>query len=161
MHKHKITPENNCLKILITKTMRLPLETIAKLSNKKSPTQPNRSISLKTKTAITEIKQAKAFNKQITNVTYSTYKINKYTDHKIKNLPTEEILFITTQVQLAISNSKNNNSTGPDDINIRHLKHPGSLTIKYLTNMNKIALNTNTITHLGKGATAISILKSN
>ena len=48
-----------------------------------------------------------------------------------------------TEVQLAISNSTNNNSTGPDGINIKHLKAP--LAIGYLKNMYNI-INTNTFT---------------
>ena len=66
--------------------------TIAKLSNKKPPTQQNRSIRFQTKTAITATDKAKAFNKQFTHVTpYSTNKLNRHIDHTIKNLPTEEI----------------------------------------------------------------------
>ena len=38
-------------------------------------------------------------------------------------------------MHLVISKSINNNSTGPDDINIRHLKHLGLLSIRYLTIM--------------------------
>ena len=64
----------------------------------------------------------------------------------------------TTQVQLANSNSTNNNSTGPDDINIRHLKHLRPL---YLTNMYNTALNTNTILQLWKRAIIIHIPKPN
>ena len=41
------------------------------------------------------------------------------------------------------------------------LKHLGSLSIKYLTNMYNTAPNVNTISHLGKGAPTISILKPN
>ena len=41
------------------------------------------------------------------------------------------------------------------------LKHLGSLSIKYLTNMYNTAPNTNTILHLGKGALTIPILKPN
>ena len=47
--------------------------------------------------------------------------MNRHIDHTIKTLSTKEIQLTTTQVQLAISNSTNNNSTGPDGINIRHL----------------------------------------
>ena len=64
-------------------------------------------------------------------------------------------------MQLAILNSTNNNYTGPDGINIRHLKHLGPLAIRYLTNIYSIALNTNTIPHLLKGVTIIHILKPN
>ena len=120
--------------------------TIAKLSNKKQPTQQNRSICFEIKTAITDIEKAKAFNKQFTNITlYSTSKIKRHVNHTIKTIRTEEIQLTTTQVQLAISNSTNNNSTGPDCINIRHLKHLRPLAIRYLTNMYNIALNTDTI----------------
>ena len=75
--------------------------------------------------------------------------MNRHIDHTIKTLSTEEILFTTTQVQLDISYSTNNNSTEFDGINIRHLKHLRPLVIRYLTNMYNIAFNTNTITHLG------------
>ena len=57
----------------------------------------------------------------------------------MKTVPTEKILLTITQVQLAISNSTNNNSIGLNGINIRHLKHLGPLAIKYLTNMYNIA----------------------
>ena len=122
-------------------TIRLPVSTIAKLSNQKPPLQQNKS---------------KAFNKQFTNVTCSIDKINRHINHKIKNIYIKEILLTTTQVRLAISNSTNNNSTQPDGINIRYLKHLGSLAIKYLTNMYNAALNTNTIPHLGENAISIS-----
>ena len=125
--------------------------TIAQLSNKKQSTQQNRSIHFGTKTAITDIDEAKPFNKHFANFTlYSTNNINRHIDHTIKTFPTKEIRLTTTQVQLAISNSTNN-STGRDGINVRHLKHLGPLAIRYLTNMynsNNTALNTNTIPHL-------------
>ena len=126
--------------------------TIAKLSNKKQLTQQNRNIRFGTKTVISDIDKAKAFNKQFTNITpYSTNKINRHIDHTIKNFPTKEIRLTTTQVQLAISNSTNNNSTGPDGINSRaigNLKHLEPLAIRYLTNMYNTSLNINTIPHL-------------
>ena len=65
------------------------------------------------------------------------------------------------QVQLAISNSTNNNSTGPYGINIIHLKQLGLLTIRYLTNMYNITLNTSTLPHLWKRATVFPISKPN
>ena len=80
-------------------------------------------------------------------------------DHTIKILATEEIRLTTIHVQLAISNSTNNNSTGPDSINIRHLKHLTPLAIRYLRDMCSIALNTNTILHLWKRATITPIQK--
>ena len=84
--------------------------------------------------------KAKAFNNQFTSITYCRDKINNHIDFGIKNLPTEEILLITPQMQLVISNSTNNNSIGPDGPNIRQLKHLRSLAIKYLTNMYNTAL---------------------
>ena len=41
----------------------------------------------------------------------------------------------------AIKQSKNNNSQGPDKLNIRHLKHIGPLGLAFLTSMFKTALN--------------------
>ena len=48
---------------------------------------------------------------------------------------------------MAIKQSKNNNSQGPDKLNIRHLKHIGPLGLAFLTNMFKTTLNKNTIPH--------------
>ena len=121
----------------------------SKAIQQKPPTQQNRSIYFGTKTAITDIDQVKAFNKQFRNITrYSINKINRYIDHTIKTFPIKEIQLTTIQVQLAISNSTNNNSTGPDGTDIRHLKHLGQLAIRYLTNMYNIACNSNTILNL-------------
>ena len=64
--------------------------------------------------------------------------VNCHIDHVIKSLPTEKIRLTITQVQSAILN-RPNYSTGPDGINIKHLKHRGSLAIRYLTNMYNIA----------------------
>ena len=73
--------------------------TIAKLSNKKLLTQQNTSICFRTKTAIIKIDKAKAFDKHFMKITpNSTNKINSPIDHTIKNLLTDEILLITTQV---------------------------------------------------------------
>ena len=120
--KTKQTPGNNILTKFIT------IHSPCGASQQNYPTknhQHNRSICFRTKTAITDIDKAAAFNKQFTNVIpYSTNKITWYMDHTIKTLP-------TTLVQLAITN---NNSTGPDGINIRLLKHLGPLAIRYLTN---------------------------
>ena len=40
----------------------------------------------------------------------------------MKTLLTEDIRLTTTKTQIVISKSTNNNSTGPDGINIRHHK---------------------------------------
>ena len=62
--------------------------------------------------------------------------------------------------RLLIHKENQNNKNGPDG-NIRHLKHPGSLALRYFTNMYKTTLNTNTLLHLGKSVTTISISKPN
>ena len=64
-------------------------------------------------------------------------------------------------MQLAISNSTKNNSTGPDDRNNGHLKYLGPLAIRYLTNMYNIVLNSNEIPKFWKFATIIPILELN
>ena len=69
-------------------------DTMAKLSNKKPPTQQNRSICFGTN----DIDKAKALNKQFTNVTpYTISKTNRHINHTIKTLPTKEIRLTTTQ----------------------------------------------------------------
>ena len=56
------------------------------------------------------INKEKAFNKQCINITsYRINKITRHINHTIKKLPKNEILLNTTQVQLAISISTNNN----------------------------------------------------
>ena len=71
------------------------------------------------------------------------------------------ITLLTTQVQEAIKQSKNNNSQGPNKLNIRHLKHIGPFGFVYLTSMLKATLNTNIIPHIGKLANIVPIPKPN
>ena len=71
------------------------------------------------------------------------------------------ITLTTTQVQEAIKQGKNNNSQGPDKLNIRHLKHIGLLGLVFLTSKLKNALNTNIIPHIWKLANIIPIPKPN
>ena len=61
----------------------------------------------------------------------------------------------------AIKQSKNNNSQGPDKLNIRHLKHIGPLGLAFLTSMFKTALNKNLIPHTWKLANIVPIPKPN
>ena len=64
---------------------------------------------------------------------YSTDRINWKIDKNIKNLPNSEKIHITNiQVFNAIKNNKSNNSMGPDNKNIKHLKHLGPFAIDYL-----------------------------
>src|SRR6476619_1631168 len=61
----------------------------------------------------------------------------------------------------AIKDTKNNNSTGPDNVNIRHLKHLGPLAINYLTEIFNLSLNQNIIRQIWKLAKIIPIPKPN
>ena len=80
---------------------------------------------------------------------------------KIHNIQGYNITLTTSQVQEAIKQSKNNNSQGPDKLNIRHLKHIGPLGLAFLTSMFKTALNKNIIPHTWKLANIVPIPKPN
>src|SRR2546425_218370 len=71
------------------------------------------------------------------------------------------IQITSTQVSEAITTASNNNSTGPDHINIRHLKHLGPLAIKFHTELLNLALNLNVIPQIWKLAKIIAVLKPN
>ena len=102
------------------------------------------------------------FNKQFTNtVKHSTHKTNRSIDRAVHKLPKHTITLTTTQVQEAIQHSKNNNSVGPDNLSIRHLKHIGPLGLTFLTSMYTTALNKNIIPHMWKLANIIPIPKPN
>ena len=72
---------------------------------------------------------------------------NKHINRATHNIQGYNITLTTSQVQEAIKQSKNNNSQGPDKLNIRHLKHIGPLGLAFLTSMFKTALNKNIIPH--------------
>ena len=76
-------------------------------------------------------------------------------------LPKHTITLTTTQVQEAIQHSKNNNSVGPGNLSIRHLKHIGPLGLTFLKSMYTTALNKNIIPHMWKLANIIPIPKPN
>jgi endonuclease/exonuclease/phosphatase family metal-dependent hydrolase len=135
--------------------------TINQLQNKKTKTEINRNITFKKKEACKSKEKAEAFNKQFVNVTkYTTNKINRKIDKNIKNLPnTEDIKFTSIQVFEAIKKSKNNNSIGPDNINIKHLKHLGPLAIDYLKEIYNLSVSKNIIPHIWKLAKIVPILK--
>ena len=66
------------------------------------------------------------------------YQKNKQERQQIdKETHCEPILISNHQTTPAIKDTKNNNSTGPDNVNIRHLKHLGPLAINYLTEFYK------------------------
>ena len=94
-------------------------KTINSLSNKQPPEQPNRTITFKGKTATAPNKIASSFNQQFVNVTkYSTDMQNRIIDRHTNKLNSTFIPITSEQVIHAIKNSKNNNSSGADGINI-------------------------------------------
>ena len=102
------------------------------------------------------------FHKQFTNtVKHATHKTNRHINRATHNIQGYNITLTTSQVQEAIKQSKNNNSQGPDKLNIRHLKHIGPLGLAFLTSMFKTALNKNIILHTWKLANIVPIPKPN
>ena len=123
-------------------------------------TNKNHTISFNNKPSVTSTQIANSFNKQFTNtVPHTSNKTNRKIDKQVHKLPKTTFILTTSEISAAIRNSKNNNSTGPDGISIRHLKHIGPLGLTYLTNTFNLALNTNTIPHMWKLANIIPIPK--
>ena len=133
-------------------------KTIYGLSNRAAPTLQN-CITFTKKIATSPKNIVNCFNKQFTNtVKHSTHKTNRSIDRAVHKLPKHTITLTTTQVQEVIQHSKNNNSVGPDNLSIRHLKHIGPLGLTFLTSMYTTALNKNIILHMWKLANIIPIL---
>ena len=81
---------------------------------------------------------ANCFTKQFINTgKHTTYKTNRFIDIQGYN-----ITLTTSQVQEATKLSKNNNSQGPDKLNIRYLKHIVPLGLRFRTVMLKLRLTT-------------------
>ena len=96
--------------------------TINYLRGKKPPSHPNTIITIGNKSAVTTHQKASAINKQFVNAVKHEMKAsNRKIDKHTKALAVTPIHITSTQVSEAISKSPNNNSTGPDLINIRHL----------------------------------------
>ena len=84
-----------------------------------------------------------------------TYRIiNKLT----KSLTPTPITITESETIHAIKQSKNNNSSRPDNINIKHL---GPIAIKQLTSLYNITINTNTIPQIWETSKIIPIAKPN
>ena len=99
-------------------------KTIHGLSNRAPPHTLNTSIPFNNKIATTPTHIANCFTKQFTNtVKHATHKTNRHINRATHNIQGYNITLTTSQVQEAIKQSKNNNSQGPDKLNIRHLKH--------------------------------------
>ena len=94
-------------------------------------------------------------------IKHATHKTNRHINRATHNIQGYNITLTTSQVQEAIKQSKNNNSQGPDKLNIRRLKHIGPLGLAFLTSMFKTALNKYIIPHTWKLANIVPIPKPN
>ena len=122
----------------------------------------NTFITFNNKIATTPKQIANFFHQTIHNtVKHATHKTNRSINRPTQNIQGYHITLTTSQVQEAIQQSKNNNSQGPDKLNIRHLKHIGHLGTVFLTSMFKTALNKNIIPHTWKLANIVPIQKPN
>ena len=132
------------------------------LSNRASPPTLNTSIIFNNNIAITPKHISNCFTKQSTNtVKHATHKTNRHINRATHNIQGYNITLTTSHVQEAITQSKNNYSQGPDNLNIRHLIHIGPLGLAFLTSMFKTALNNNIIPHTWKLANIVPIPKPN
>ena len=137
-------------------------KTIGALNNKKPEEKPNISIQFENKTATNDKQKADLFNKQFANtIKHKTNPNNRIIDRNTRKLSPETTTITEQQTSLAIKSANNNNSTGPDEINIRHLKPLGPRAISYLTKTYNIALNSNVTPKIWKTAKIIPILKPN
>src|SRR5688572_6613830 len=114
----------------------------AEISGKNPPAQSNTIITFHDKPTMPPEQKASAFNNQFDNtIQQATENTNRKVDRYIKALSSTPIHITANRVLDAISSSFNNNSTGPDQINIRHWKHLEPLAIEYLTDLLNLALN--------------------
>ena len=138
------------------------MEDIHGLSNRAPPHTLNTSITFNNKIATTPKHIANCFIKQFTNtVKHAAHKTNRHINKATHNIQGYNITLTTSQVQETIKQSKNNNSQGPDKLNIRHLKHIGPLGLAFPTSMFKTAHNKNIIPHTWKLANIAPIPKPN
>src|SRR6476469_7711571 len=99
-------------------------------------------------------------NPSINTVKHATKRANRKINKRTKKLHCKLILISNHQTTQAIKDTKNNDSTRPDNVNIRHLKHPGTLAINYLTEIFNLSLNPSIISQIWKLAKIIPIPKS-
>jgi hypothetical protein len=139
--------------------------TLANIQQTRKPetfTQSNRTITFKNEPEKNPQNTAECFNNQFTNLTkHKTSKINRQIDKEIRKLPMDSTTVTPTEVQNAIKNSKTNNSSGPDNISIHHLKHLGPTAITCLTKLYNLVLKDNTIPQIWKLSKVIPIPKPN
>ena len=134
-------------------------KTIHGLSNRTPPHTLNPSITFNNKIATTPKHIANCFTQTIRK--HATHKTNIHINRATHHIQGYNITLTTSQVQEAIKQNINNNSQGPDILNIRHLKHMGPLGLAFLTSMFKTALNKNIIPHTWKLANIVPIPKPN
>ena len=137
-------------------------KTMHGLSGRAPPHTLNTSITFDNKVATTPTHIANCFARQFANtVKHATHRANGHIDRATHNMQGYGIAFTASQVQEAIKQSKNNNSQGPDKLDIRHLGHMGPLGLAFLTSMFKTALNKNIIPHTWRLANIVPIPKPN
>ena len=112
-----------------------------RLAHKKPPQTPNITITFDNKTAITDKQKAEHFYKQFTNhvkhTTQRRYRHHRQIHKQAKiNTP---IQITIEQTSLASKQAKNNNSTWPDNINMKHLKHLGVTALTYHSNIQPLS----------------------
>ena len=128
----------------------------------KPTTTTNTTITHNNKTAHTDKQKANTLNKYFKSTTkHSSKPTHRITNKLTKSLTSTPITITESDTILAIKQSKNNNFSGPDNINIKHLKHLGPIVIKHLTNFYNITINTNTIPKILKTSKIIPITKPN
>ena len=97
-------------------------KTIHGLPNTAPPLTLNTSITFNNKITTTPKTIGNCFTKQLINtVRHATHKTNRLIDRTIQKIQGYNLSLITTQIQEAIKESKNNNSLGPGKLNIRYL----------------------------------------
>ena len=114
-------------------------KTIHGLSNRAPPPTLNSSMTFNNKITTTPKHIANyCFIKQFINtVKHATHKTNTSINGVIHKIHGYNITLTIIPVQEAITQSNNNNLQGLDKLNIRHLKHIGSLGLAFLTSMLK------------------------
>jgi endonuclease/exonuclease/phosphatase (EEP) superfamily protein YafD len=122
----------------------------------------NKCLQFDNKLSQSALETANLFNKQFTSaIKHKTKPENRKINREIQKLQGEEIKITSDEVKTAIKTTKTTYSCGPDEVNIHHLKHLGSVAVEFLTKMFNIALNSNTIPEVWKQAKIIPILKPN
>ena len=137
-------------------------KTMHGLSNGAPPHTLSTSMAFGNRMATAPTHIANCFAGQFANtVKHATHRAGRHIDRATHNIQGYSITLTTSQVQEAIKQSKNNNSQGPDKLNVRHLKHIGPLGLAFLTSMFGAALDKNIIPHTWKLANIVPIPKSN